>query len=477
MEIKVLDDYRLEIKPFGGMRVPGRVFTDTRRLEQLYKDESLKQVVNVAHLPGIVEYSLAMPDVHWGYGFPIGGVAAFDLEEGVISPGGVGYDINCGVRLMTTALTRTDLQPKLKDVVLRLFQDIPTGVGSTGQVKLTRNELKKVLVQGAAWAVKQGYGTENDLTHTENGGTMPGADAEELSDRAMERGLKQLGTLGSGNHFLELGYVEEIFDQPAARAFGLFKDQVTVFIHCGSRGLGHQVCDDFLKVMARSVNAAKIELPDRQLACAPIGSDAGRRYFSAMAAAANFAWANRQVILHLARESLMQALSSSPRELQMVQMYDVAHNIAKKESHLVRGREMRVMVHRKGATRSFPAGHPDVPAEYSRVGQPVLIPGDMGRASYVLKGAEGAMRESFGSTCHGAGRLLSRNEAKRRAKGRSIDRELEDQGIVVRYTGRGTLAEEMPEAYKDVSEVVEVVHQAGLAHKVARLRPMGVIKG
>jgi len=477
MNLKRLDNYRIEIEPFGGMRVPGLVFADAGLLEEIRKDECLSQVANVAHLPGILVRSLAMPDMHWGYGFPIGGVAAFDMDAGVISPGGVGYDINCGVRLVRTALTLEDVRPRLRELIEQLFRDIPTGVGSTGALKLTKKEIKKVLAEGAAWVVRRGYGLQEDLEYTEDHGAMAGADPEVLSERAMERGLKQLGTLGSGNHFLEVGVVDEVFDPETAAVFGLSQGRITVLIHSGSRGLGYQVCDDFLKTMAKTVAAEGIALPDRQLACAPLRSSAGREYFAAMAAAANYAWANRQVIMHWARESFERALAVPPRELQMTLVYDVAHNIAKKERHLVDGRERLICVHRKGATRSFPAGHPDLPEAYRRAGQPVLIPGDMGRASFVLVGAQGAMDESFGSTCHGAGRVLSRSAAKKKAKGRAIHRELEDQGVIVRSAGRHTLAEEMPEAYKEVSAVVEVVHQAGLARKVARLRPLGSIKG
>ncbi|MEW5721809.1 MAG: RtcB family protein [Thermodesulfobacteriota bacterium] len=477
MKTRRIDKYRVEIPAEGGMRTAGLVYADEGILAQVRNDESLTQVANVAHLPGILGPSLAMPDIHAGYGFPIGGVAAFDLEAGVISPGGVGYDINCGVRLLSSALSLDEVRPRLRDLINQLYRDIPTGVGKTGSIKLSEKEIKKVMLQGAAWAVAQGYGQESDLEYTEERGTMAGADPEAVSPRAIERGLRQLGTLGSGNHFLELGFVEEIFDEAAARTFGLYKDQVTVLIHSGSRGFGYQVCDDFLKVLARATAEAGIKIPDRQLACAPIGSRAGREYFAAMAAAANYAWANRQMIMHLARESLLHALGAAPRDLRLNLVYDVAHNIAKKERHMVEGRERLVCVHRKGATRAFPAGHPDLPAAYRAVGQPVLVPGDMARASWVLAGSPGAMVEAFGSCGHGAGRLLSRTAAKKKAKGRSIGRELEDDGIVARASGRHTLDEEMPEAYKDVSQVVEVVHQAGLARKVARLRPIGVIKG
>jgi tRNA-splicing ligase RtcB len=472
-----LDKYRVEIPKTGSMRTSGLVFADDALLSEIEKDESLTQVANVAHLPGIVGRSLAMPDIHWGYGFPIGGVAAFDVDEGVISPGGVGYDINCGVRLMSTHLTEPDIRPRLNEIITRLFQDIPTGLGQSGSVRLSKKDLDKVLVQGAAWAVDHGYGQEGDLERTEDQGAMAGADPGAVSDRAVERGLPQLGTLGSGNHFLEIQVVAEVFDPVAAEAFGLFDGQVVVMIHSGSRGLGYQTCDDFLKKMAKAGHRDGIQVPDRQLACAYFSSPEGQNYFQAMAAAANYAWTNRQIMMHQARESLMKTLSAGPRALGLHLVYDVAHNIAKKEKHMVDGRERMLVVHRKGATRAFPAGHTDVPAVYRKVGQPVLIPGDMGRASYVMVGSPGAMEESFGSSCHGAGRLLSRTAAKKLARGRSIGRELEDQGIVSMYSGRDTMAEEMPEAYKDVSRVAEVAHQVGLAKKVVRLRPIGVIKG
>lgn len=459
------------------MNVPGRVFADEAMLQLIRQDDSLTQVANVAQLPGIVGRSLAMPDIHWGYGFPIGGVAAFDLDQGVISPGGVGYDINCGCRLLVTSLTVSEIRPQLKEVIDQLYRDVPTGVGKSGPFKLSRKELDKVLTRGAAWAVNQGYGQEGDLEHTEDYGAMAGADPSALSDRAMERGQPQLGTLGSGNHFVEIGRVEKIFEPGVARTFGLFADQVTVMIHSGSRGLGYQVCDDFLQILTKAMHQADIQVPDRQLACAPLESEAGKAYFSAMAAAANYAWANRQIIMHITRESLLKSLAASPKSLRLNLVYDVAHNIAKKEKHMVGGREKVLCVHRKGATRAFPAGHEDVPEAYRAVGQPVLVPGDMGRASYILVGAPGAMAETFGSCCHGAGRLLSRHAAIKKAKGRAIYRELEDQGIVVRAAGRLTLSEEMPEAYKDVNSVVDIVHGAGLARKVARIIPLGVIKG
>ena len=476
IQLEKIDDYRWQIPRTGGMRVPGVIYSDEKLLGAIKRDEAGKQVANVAHLPGILKYSLAMPDIHWGYGFPIGGVAAFDLKEGIISPGGVGYDINCGVRLLTTGLDILHLKDR-KELVAALFQNIPSGLGSSGPIKLSLQEEKKVITEGAKWAVKNGYGDDEDLERIEDRGCMAGADPQVISERAFERGRKQLGTLGSGNHFLEVGVVEEIFHEKAARIFGLRKDQITVLIHSGSRGFGYQVCDDFLKEMVRGVKETGIALPDRQLACAPFFSKKGEDYFAAMACAANYAWANREVLTHLARKIFEKIFRRGPKDLNMRLLYDVCHNIAKKEIHMIDGKKREVCVHRKGATRAFPAGHPDVPEIYREVGQPVLIPGDMGRASFVLVGAEKAMEETFGSTCHGAGRVMSRTKARKKSKGRAIARELEDRGIIVAARGRGTLAEEIPEAYKDISEVVEVVHQAGIAKKVARLRPLGVIKG
>jgi tRNA-splicing ligase RtcB len=418
-----------------------------------------------------------MPDMHWGYGFPIGGVAAFDWEDGVVSPGGVGYDINCGVRLAATRFEETDLRPRLGELVDALYANVPSGVGSTGQLKLSAKEEKKVLRQGSRWAVDRGFGTGTDLARTEDGGCIENADPETVSDRALERGKKQLGTLGSGNHFLEVGVVDEIFEPDVARVFGLFEGQVTVMLHTGSRGFGYQVCDDYLAQLSRSIRDLDFPLPDRQLACAKIHSEAGRRYLSAMACAANYAWANRQILLHRAREVFSAVFGMGPENLGMDLVYDVCHNIAKKERHLVDGKPRWVCVHRKGATRAFPPGHEAVCEEFRAVGQPILIPGDMGTASYVLAGTQKAMEETFGSTCHGAGRVLSRKAAIRRSKGRDIFRELEDKGILVRWTGRTTLREEMPDAYKDISEVVAAVHGAGISKKVARLRPVAVVKG
>jgi tRNA-splicing ligase RtcB len=420
---------------------------------------------------------MAMPDMHWGYGFPIGGVAAFDWQSGIISPGGVGYDINCGVRLAGTALVEKDVRPGLENLVNALYRNIPSGVGSKGSLALTVSEEKKVLRNGSRWALQQGFGESTDIDHTEDGGCMINADPELVSKRALERGQKQLGTLGSGNHFLEVGVVAAVYDEKIAGTYGLFENQVTLMIHCGSRGFGYQVCDDFLASMTRHVQNLDIDLPDRQLACAMIQSEMGRRYRYAMACAANYAWANRQILLHKSREIFQQVLDIGPRDLQMNLVYDVCHNIAKKEEHHINGEKQVVCVHRKGATRSFPPGHPGLCDEYRDVGQPVIIPGDMGTASYVLVGTQKAMEKTFGSTCHGAGRVLSRKAAKKASKGRAIHRELEDNGILVRWTGRGTLAEEMPDAYKDVSEVVEVVHGAGISKKVAKLKPIAVVKG
>ena len=476
-ELQKIDNYRWLIPKTGPMRVPGLIFSSPELIKGVQEDQSLTQVANVATLPGIIGHSLAMPDIHWGYGFPIGGVAAFDLDEGIISPGGVGYDINCGCRLMTTRLMAHEIRPLIKDLVSALYRNIPSGVGSTGTIHLSKKEEAKVAVQGAAWAVNNGLGDPEDLQRTEDHGAMQGADPSVLSERAIKRGQDQLGTLGSGNHFLEVQVVDQIYDQEKAKAYNLFEGQVTILIHSGSRGFGYQICDDFLKEMIKQTVKEPFELPDRQLACATLKSDRGRRYLAAMACAANYAWANRQILMHWTRETLIKALSIRPEELGMKLVYDVCHNIAKKELHTVDGHQIMLCVHRKGATRALPPGHPLVPEIYRNVGQPVLIPGDMGTYSYVLAGAEGAMTQSFGSTCHGAGRVLSRTQAIKKAKGRSISRELEDKGIFVQSRGKRTLNEEMPEAYKDISQVVEVVHKAGLANKVARLRPIGVIKG
>lgn len=460
-----------------GMRVPGLIYVDEGHLSVLREDQAPEQVANVAHLPGIVGASFAMPDIHWGYGFAIGGVGATRIDDGVISPGGVGFDINCGVRLLRTDLSEEDVHPQLERLVDQLFRDIPSGVGSKGALKLERDEIKDVLEKGAGWAVEKGYGWQEDLDMTEERGCMKEARADKVSDRACKRGLPQLGTLGSGNHFLEIQVIEEIFEKSVAEKLRLSKGQVVIMIHSGSRGLGHQVCTDYLKVMERAVRKYNIDIPDRQLACAPLAAPEGQDYFAAMAAAANYAWANRQVMMHWTRETFGKVFRRRPEDLGMELIYDVAHNIAKIEDHVVDGKNIRVCVHRKGATRAFPPGHPDIPKAYSDIGQPVLVPGDMGTGSYLLVGTEKALRETFGSSCHGAGRLMSRTAAKKRVSGLTVQSELRDRGIIVKAASRGVLAEEAPEAYKDVNEVVRVCHEAGISLRVARMRPIGVIKG
>ena len=479
IELRKVDECIWEIPKTGRMRVPGRIYTNEKLMEALRGDESPQQVANVAHLPGIVRYSLAMPDIHYGYGFPIGGVAATDpLKDGVISPGGVGFDINCGIRLAATNLSYDEVKERLEELVNLLYHSIPSGVGSSGAIrKLSAKELRELMVKGAQWALEQGFGVPEDLEHTEENGRMDGADPDAVSKRAIERGLDQAGTLGSGNHFLEIGVVEEVYNPALADALGLWKGQVVVWIHTGSRGFGHQVCDDYLQVMQKAVQKYGIDLPDRQLACAPVNSKEGQDYLGAMRCAANYAFANRQIIMDLVRKAWQKAWGISPSELGLRLVYDVAHNIAKIEKHIVDGQERVLCVHRKGATRAFPPGHPEVPEAYREVGQPVLVPGDMGTESYVLVGTQKAMEETFGSTCHGAGRVMSRAKAKKQAKRRDLRAELEKKGIVVRARGWASLAEEMPDAYKDVGAVVDVVHRAGLSRKVARTRPIGVVKG
>jgi tRNA-splicing ligase RtcB len=460
------------------MRVPGLVYADERMLRAMGEEQAFEQVANVATLPGIVGRSLAMPDVHWGYGFPVGGVAAFDAEDGMVSPGGIGFDINCGVRLLRTDLTESEVRPRLSDLVDTLFQAVPSGVGVGGRVKIGMGEIDRVLTKGARWAVGEGYGIHDDLEVIEAGGALESADPDAVSHEAKQRGRSQVGTLGSGNHFLEVQTVAEVFDAPVARALGIEdRGQVVVFIHTGSRGLGHQVCTDYLRVSERVGREQGITLVDRQLACIPLRSPEGRRYFGAMCAAANFAWANRQVITHWVREGFERVFKQSWDHLGIRLVYDVAHNIGKIEEHDVEGRRRRVCVHRKGATRAFPAGHAEVPARYRHVGQPVFVPGDMGRYSFIAVGAEGAMRESFGSTCHGAGRVLGRKAAVRQMAGRDIGEELRREGILVRARDRRLLAEEAPAAYKDVADVIGICHAAGLSRQVARMRPLGVIKG
>ncbi len=476
MQIQALDPYRFRIPrdQRRGMRTDVIVYASRSLIDQIRKDQSLEQAMNVATLPGIVGVSLAMPDIHQGYGFPIGGVAATDLEGGVVSPGGVGFDINCGVRLVRTNLTQEEVRPRLRELLNQLFRDIPCGTGSEGPLRLSNQQLDEVLAEGAGWAVRHGYGLPRDAEFAEESGCLPGADPDKVSAKAKERGRPQLGTVGSGNHFLEVQWVEQIHDEAAAGAMGLRLGQIAVLIHCGSRGLGHQVCTDYLAEMGAAMKRYQITLPDRQLACVPIQSPEGQAYLAAMRASANFAWANRQVILHLLRGSLEKLFG---RQVRVELIYDVCHNIAKQERHEVDGRKRAVLVHRKGATRAFPPGHRDIPAAYREIGQPVLIPGSMGTASWVLVGTERAMQETFGSVCHGAGRLMSRTAARKGRNAREVQEKLEQQGILVRSETRDGILEEIPEAYKDVDEVIEVVHAAGLARKVARLRPMAVIKG
>jgi tRNA-splicing ligase RtcB len=461
-----------------GMRVPGLIFSDERLLAQIKKDQAPEQVANVAFLPGIQYASLAMPDIHWGYGFCIGGVCATDPEEGgVISPGGVGYDINCGVRLMRSNLFYQEVKPHLRTLVEELFRQVPTGVGKSGRFSFKEKELKQLLAEGSRYVVGRGLGTARDIEFTEASGRLDGADPEAVSERALARGEEQCGTLGSGNHFLEVQIVDQVFDEVAATAMGLEKDMVCVMIHSGSRGLGYQVCDDALAMLRKAPEKYGIALPDRQLACAPVNSPEGQRYIAAMRAAANFAWCNRQLLMQQAREVFERVFGRKWQEMQMNLVYDVCHNIAKFEEHDIEGKRKRVWVHRKGATRAFPPNHEEIPSQYRKIGQPVIIPGDMGRASWVLAGRQGSMEQTFGTTCHGAGRAMSRTAAVKEAGGRRIDKELEAKGIIARAQSRRGLAEEQPKAYKNVDEVVEVVHKAGLSAKVARMRPIGVIKG
>lgn len=479
IQLNKITDELWEIPAHGQMRVPGRVYISRKMLENdLQNDEALKQVINVAHLPGIQKYSLAMPDIHWGYGFPIGGVAATDPDDGVISPGGVGYDINCGVRLARTSLNFNEVSQKLEKLVDTLFKNVPTGVGASGAIKkIKQKDLKSILSEGSNWAIKNGFGTPQDTVFTEENGKLKDADPDAVSERAIDRGLDQAGTLGSGNHFLEIDIVEEIYNTKTADVFGLFPGQIVVQIHTGSRGLGYQVCDDYLKILLKAEEKYGIKLPDRQLACAPVKSHEGQNYLGAMQAAANFAWNNRQVIMHLAKKSFIETFGISDHDLEFRLVYDVCHNIAKMEEHNINGKQKKVCVHRKGATRAFAPGSNKIPELYRETGQPVLIPGDMGRYSFVLAGTQKSMDETFGSSCHGAGRMQSRNQALKNARGRDLVKELKQQGIYIQAKGIKTIAEEMPEAYKDVSNVVDVMHKAGITTKVARLKPVGVIKG
>ena len=462
-----------------GMLVPGMVFADDWLLQMINEDRALEQVANVAFLPGIVGHSLAMPDIHWGYGFPIGGVAATAVDQGgVVSPGGVGFDINCGVRLLRTDLSESEVRPRLRKLMDTLFREVPTGLGGGGRLRLDRKEVDQVLRRGASWSVEQGFGEPDDLEVTEEQGCIAGADAQAVGDRPKTRGAPQLGTVGSGNHFLEVQAVSEILDKGAAEAMGIVETgQVTVLIHCGSRGLGHQVCTDSLKVIEAATERYGIRLPDRQLAAVPVNSPEGETYLGAMRAAANFAWANRQCLAHWTRLAFQEVFGSPWSELGMKQVYDVSHNMAKIEEHVIDGKPTTVCVHRKGATRAFPPGHPDTPERYREIGQPVLVPGDMGRYSFLAVAGPRAMELSFGSTCHGAGRAASRARAKKLLKGRDVGKELAEQGIIAIGHSWASLAEEAPIAYKDVADVMRVADQAGLCRPVVRLRPLGVIKG
>ncbi len=437
----------------------------------------MDQVANVASLPGIQKFSIGLPDIHFGYGFSIGGVGAFSARTGVISPGGVGFDINCGVRMVRTNLTQEEIQPKIKELINTLFKNVPSGVGSKGKLRLAGGQIDEVLNQGAEWAVENGYGWEEDLKYLEENGKMEDADSEKVSEKAKKRGIPQLGSLGSGNHFLEVQKVESIFEPSAAEKFGISKGEIAVLIHSGSRGCGHQVCSDYLRIMDKAYKRHKINIPDRQLACAPVDSDEAQDYFKAMAAAANYGWANRQMILHWVRESFEEIFQKSAEDMGMSVLYDVAHNIAKKEVHEIKGKATRLYVHRKGATRAFGPGRKEIPSDYRETGQPVLIPGTMGTASYLLHGTQTAMEETFGSTAHGAGRKMSRAGAKREYKGEEVQKYLESKGIVIRATSMPVVAEEAPGAYKDVDEVVETVHKAGISKLVAKMVPLGVAKG
>lgn len=475
-----IDEYHWKIPQTykEGMRVPGLIYASEEMLESIGEEQTPEQVANVAFLPGIVNFSMAMPDMHWGYGFPIGGVAAMGVKDGVISPGGVGYDINCGVRLLRTNLNEAEVRLKINQLLGELFANVPSGLGSQGKIRVSQKEMRELMIDGAHWAVKHGFGSKEDLDATEESGRMKNADPGRVSDKAVKRGMPQAGTLGSGNHFLEVQIVKEIFEPQIAKVMGIEAvGQILVLIHTGSRGFGHQVCTDHLRVMEEAVSRYGIKLPDRQLACAPIDSKEGRDYLAAMACAANYAWCNRQCIVHWVRESFSKVFAKTPEDLGMRQIYDVAHNIAKIEEHKVEGQKLKVCVHRKGATRAFPPGHEDIPQRYKEIGQPVFIPGDMGRCSFIAVGTQKAMEESFGSTCHGAGRILSRHAARRSLRGKDVAQDLERRGITIKTGNTPSLAEEASQAYKDVTEVIEVCHQAGISKKVARATPLGVIKG
>ncbi|MDD4183398.1 MAG: RtcB family protein [Candidatus Omnitrophica bacterium] len=475
-----IDDCRFRIpKSYkAGMRVDGIIYATDKLLAGAKNDNAFEQVANVAFLPGIVKHSLAMPDIHWGYGFPIGGVAATDPENGgVISPGGVGYDINCGVRLLKTNLALEDVQGKISNIVDKLYQDVPSGIGSTGEISVSAKEERKVLTDGAKWAVSRGLGVKDDLESCEEFGAIEGADPDSVSERAYIRGKEQTGTLGSGNHFLEVQVINDVFDAKTAEKLGLSIGQITVMIHSGSRGLGYQVCDDYVKQMIGCLSKYSINVPDRQLACAPVNSPEAQKYIGAMRAAANYAWANRQALMHLTRLAFEKVFSKSWQSLGMDLIYDVAHNIAKFEKHIVDGKNKLLCVHRKGATRSFGPGHPELPEKYKETGQPVIIPGDMGRASYLLVGTKKSEEETFASTCHGAGRVSSRHEALKKIDLNALLKELKAKGIEVRATGKKTIVEEAPSVYKNIDDVIEVVQKSGISRKICRMRPLCVVKG
>lgn len=478
-DFEQINDYVWELPQGydGRMRVPARIYGNEEIFEMAFRDNSVEQLMNVAMLPGIVKYAMAMPDVHQGYGFPIGGVGAFRYDEGIISPGGVGYDINCGVRMLASQIDYAALEPYLKDLVATIDRNCPSGVGGKGAVQLSDKELDDVLERGAEWALAKGYAQRDDLERTESRGRIAGAQAGVVSARAKERGRPQMGSLGAGNHFLEIDVVDEIYDAEVADVLGLARDRIVVQIHCGSRGLGHEVCGQYISALQDAPRRYGIDIPDRELVAAPVDSREGREYLAAMAAAANYAFANRQVLAHFVRRAFEQVMAGKVKNWSLHQVYDVTHNIAKIEEHQVGSQRMRLIVHRKGATRAFPPRHPDLPTVYRETGQPVLVPGSMGTASYVLVGTETAMEETFGSTCHGAGRMMSRNAALKRARGEEVRADLAQQGIVVRTGSVKGLAEEAPYAYKDVSIVVDSVVGAGLARKVARVRPLAVIKG
>lgn len=470
--------YRIPASFKKCMTTDAVIFSDEKMIQSVKRDNAPEQAANVACMPGIVGRSLAMPDIHWGYGFPIGGVAAFDSDNGVISPGGIGYDVNCGVKLVRTDLSVEDVLPRIRELVDTIFDNVPSGVGEKGKVRLSHAEIDEVLSGGAQWAVSNGYGWKDDIDACEEGGCMRSADVSKVSQKAKQRGAPQVGTLGGGNHFLEIQRVDEIFDEAAAKTFGIKEaGQVTVSIHTGSRGCGHQIASDYIRVMESALRKYSIDVPDRQLACAPVDSPEGRDCFAAMSAAANFAWANRQMILHWLRESFEKALGGRAEDMGMHAVYDVAHNICKLEEHTVDGRRMKLYVHRKGATRAFDSSRSEVPERYRSVGQPVLIPGDMGSESYVLVGTAGAMSETFGSTCHGAGRQMSRTAAMKRFNANQVVAELKERGTYIRAASKEGIVEEAPGAYKDVAEVVRVADGAGISRLVARLKPLGVMKG